>query len=144
MTSFTFQTTRSVIVEPGSSGQLGALMAGLGCTNVLLVTDSGIMGLGLATAAIDGFSDAGVNLSIFADVVADPPEEVILSAVSDAKAKNVDGVVGLGGGSSMDVAKLLSFLLGSNQALSDIYGVGMCQGERLPLALAPTTAGTGS
>ena len=144
MTSFTFQTTRSVIVEPGSSGQLGALMAGLDCTNVLLVTDSGIMGLGLATAAIDGFSDAGVNLSFFADVVADPPEEVILSAVSDAKAKNVDGVVGLGGGSSMDVAKLLSFLLGSNQALSDIYGVGMCQGERLPLALAPTTAGTGS
>ena len=78
-----------------------------------------------------------MNLSIFADVVADPPEEIILSAVSDAKAKNVDGVVGLGGGSSMDVAKLLAFLLGSDQTLSDIYGIDMCQGERLPLALAP-------
>ena len=101
MTAFTFQTTRSVIVEPGSSGQLGALMADLDCTNVLLVTDSGIMGLGLATAAIDGFSDAGVNLSVFDDVVADPSEEVILSAMSDANARDVDGVVGLGGGSSM-------------------------------------------
>ena len=144
MATFTFQTTRSVVVEPGSSRKLGSLMASLGCTNVLLVTDSGIMDLGLAEPAIVGFSNAGVNLSVFADVVADPPEEIILRAVSDANAKNVDGVVGLGGGSSMDVAKLLAFLLGSDQTLSDIYGVDMCQGERLPLALAPTTAGTGS
>ena len=144
MPSFTFQTTRSVIVEPGSSVKLGSLMASLGCTNVLLVTDSGIMGLGLAEPAIGGFSNAGVDLSVFADVVADPPEEIILRAVSDANAKNIDGVVGLGGGSSMDVAKLLAFLLGSDQTLSDIYGIDMCQGGRLPLALAPTTAGTGS
>ena len=144
MPSFTFQTTRSVIVEPGSSVKLGSLMASLGCTNVLLVTDSGIMDLGLAEPAIGGFSNAGVNLSVFADVIADPPEEIILRAVSDANAKNIDGVVGLGGGSSMDVAKLLAFLLGSDQTLSDIYGIDMCQGERLPLALAPTTAGTGS
>lgn len=144
MTAFTFQTTRSVIVEPGSSQQLGQMMAELGCKNVLLVTDRGIMELGLAAPAIDSFAGAGVEVSFFADVIADPPEETILSAVADATAKGVDGIVGLGGGSSMDVAKLLAFLLGSDQDLSDIYGIGLCRGERIPLALVPTTAGTGS
>ncbi len=144
MTSFTFQTTRSVIVEPGASAQCGQLMAELGCANVLLVTDQGILDLGLAQPAIDGFAQAGVTVSVYSDVVADPPEQVILDAVADAKAKGVDGVVGLGGGSSMDVAKLLAFLLGSDQKLEDIYGIGMCRGDRVPLALAPTTAGTGS
>lgn len=144
MTAFTFQTTRSVIIEPGSSQQLGQMMAEQGCKNVLLVTDRGIMELGLAAPAIDSFAGAGVEVSFFADVIADPPEETILGALAEATAKGVDGIVGLGGGSSMDVAKLLAFLLGSDQDLSDIYGIGLCRGERIPLALVPTTAGTGS
>lgn len=119
-------------------------MADLGCENVLMVTDQGIMDLGLAEPALKSFASASIGVSIFKDVVADPPEAVILDAVADAKTKGIDGVVGLGGGSSMDVAKLLAFLLGSDQELADIYGIGMCRGDRLPLALAPTTAGTGS
>ena len=63
-----------------------------------------------------------------------------------AKGKNVAGVIGLGGGSSMDVAKLVAFLSNSEckQSMSDIYGVDACKGERLPLIQIPTTAGTGS
>ena len=61
-----------------------------------------------------------------------------------ARAAGVDGVIGFGGGSSMDTAKLAAYLLRSDQALDDIYGVEQCTGDRLPLALVPTTAGTGS
>ena len=61
-----------------------------------------------------------------------------------ARSGVVDGVIAVGGGSSMDVAKVVAVLLGGDQALSDIYGVGRVIGGRLPLILVPTTAGTGS
>ena len=144
MTSFTFQTTRSLIVEPGSSVKVGALMAELGSNNVLLVTDRGIMDLNLAQSAIKSFAEVDINVSVFDGVVSDPHEAVIMSALAEATSKGIDGVVGLGGGSSMDVAKVLAFLLGSDQSLAEIYGIQMCRGNRVPLILVPTTAGTGS
>ena len=144
MQPFRFQTTKSVIVEPGGAKQLGALMAELGCRNVLLVTDPGIMSAGLADTALASFAGAGLAVSLFTEVEADPPEALILKAVAHATENQVDGVVGFGGGSSMDVAKLVAFLLGNAQSLEEIYGIDMCRGERAPLALVPTTAGTGS
>src|SRR3954447_24477676 len=80
MQSFTFQTTRSVLVEPGSSGRLGELFAGLGCRKVLLVTDQGIRDAGLLEAALGSLSRRGIEVSIFSDVVADPPESIVRSA----------------------------------------------------------------
>jgi alcohol dehydrogenase len=76
--------------------------------------------------------------------VADPPEIVVLSAVAAAREHDTDIVIGLGGGSSMDVAKLIAVLAGGTQALQDIYGIGNVTGSRLPLVQLPTTAGTGS
>ncbi|MGI9426670.1 MAG: iron-containing alcohol dehydrogenase, partial [Hyphomicrobiaceae bacterium] len=61
-----------------------------------------------------------------------------------ARSENVDGVVSVGGGSSLDTAKLIAVLLNTDQSISDMYGVGLVTGERLPLILCPTTAGTGS
>ena len=69
---------------------------------------------------------------------------MILGAVAAARAQGIDGVVSIGGGSSLDTAKLIAVLAGSDQAIGDIYGIGLVKGERLPLVLAPTTAGTGS
>ena len=69
---------------------------------------------------------------------------MILAAVAEARAQGIDGVVSIGGGSSLDTAKLIAVLAGSDQAIGDIYGIGLVKGERLPLVLAPTTAGTGS
>lgn len=79
-------------------------------------------------------------------MIADPPELNIHSAVHMAKSESVAAIVGLGGGSSMDVAKVVAFLShrNCNQELKDMYGVGNCKGERLPLIQVPTTAGTGS
>ena len=144
MKPFTFQTTRSVLCEVGATGKIGEIMAGRGCRKVAFVTDEMILKLGLAQAALDGLKAAGVDVWIFSGVVADPPEAMILGAVEQARAEGIDGVVSVGGGSSLDTAKLIAILLGTDQPIGAIYGVGLVTGERLPLVLAPTTAGTGS
>ncbi|MGI9363652.1 MAG: iron-containing alcohol dehydrogenase [Rhizobiaceae bacterium] len=144
MHGFQFQTTKSILCEVGSTAKIGELMAQMGCKKVAFVTDKMILELGLAQAALDGLKSAGVALHIIDDVVADPPESMILQAVAEAKAEGVDGVVSVGGGSSLDTAKLIAVLVDSDQPIDDMYGVGLVKGDRLPLVLAPTTAGTGS
>ncbi|WP_118138532.1 iron-containing alcohol dehydrogenase [Oceanicella sp. SM1341] len=142
--SFVFQTTRSVLCEPGSSARIGELAAGLGCRKVAFITDRTVLELGLAAAALNGLKAAGIEVWVCAEVQPDPPESILLAAVEEAKRQGVDGVVSVGGGSSMDTAKLVAVLTRAEQPLSQMYGVGLVTGERLPLILAPTTAGTGS
>ncbi len=144
MHAFQFQTTKSILCEVGSTAKIGELMAQMGCKKIAFVTDKIILELGLAKAALEGLKAAGVDVHIIDDVVADPPEEMILTAVEEAKAQGIDGVVSVGGGSSLDTAKLIAVLVGSDQPISEMYGVGLVRDDRLPLVLAPTTAGTGS
>ena len=144
MHAFQFQTTKSILCEVGATTKIGGLMADMGCKKVAFVTDEMILKLGLADAALDGLKLAGVGVHIIDDVVADPPEAMILKAVEEAKAEGVDGVVSVGGGSSLDTAKLIAVLVGSDQPISEMYGIGLVKGGRLPMVLAPTTAGTGS
>ena len=139
-----FNTARSIVCEPGAIGQLGAICATLSPGKVFLVTDPGIIAAGLHETALSSLSDAGLAGSIFQDVQADPPEDIVLDALDLARAERIGAVVGLGGGSSMDVAKLIAALCNSSQALADAYGIGNLTGERLPLVQIPTTAGTGS
>lgn len=94
MTSFTFQTTRSILSEVGASERIGELAAGLGCRRVAFVTDKGVSELGLTDAALCGLKAAGVG--IYDEVVADPPEEMVMQAVERARAEGVDGVVSVG------------------------------------------------
>lgn len=144
MKSFSFQTTKSVLSEVGATAKIGEILAAQGCKKVAFVTDKMILKLGLADAALDGLKKAGVDVWLFSDVVADPPEEVILAAVAQAKEEKIDSVVSVGGGSSLDTAKLIAILAKSDQPIQEMYGVNMITGQRLPLILAPTTAGTGS
>ncbi|MCY3815870.1 MAG: iron-containing alcohol dehydrogenase [Gammaproteobacteria bacterium] len=139
-----FNTTRSIVCEPGAVRQLGEICAKLSPGKVFLVTDPGILGVGLHEAALDSLSSAGLACSVFQDVQADPPEDIVLNALDLARNQKTGTVVGLGGGSSMDVAKLIAALCYSSQALSDAYGIGNLTGDRLPLVQIPTTAGTGS
>jgi len=144
MHAFQFQTTKSILCEVGATEKIGDLMAAAGCQKVAFVTDEMILQLGLADAALEGLKTAGVGVHIIDDVVADPPESMILKAVEEASAQGVDGVVSVGGGSSLDTAKLIAVLVGCEQPIEEMYGVGLVKGGRLPLVLAPTTAGTGS
>lgn len=144
MTTLSFETTRRVYCEPGASAKLGTLMADLGASRVVLVTDPGVMKLGLPQAGLDSLKAAGIAVTIYDRTEADPPEKLVHEAVQVAKDFRADGVVGFGGGSSMDIAKLVAFLPVATQPLSEIYGVGNAKGKRLPLIQVPTTAGTGS
>jgi alcohol dehydrogenase class IV len=109
----------------------------------LLVTDTELVRLGLTDAYCEAIG-ASRDVVIFDSVEADPSRETLLAASDAGRKAGVSSVVGIGGGSPMDVAKLASYLLGSGDELDEIWGVNIAQGPRLALALVPTTAGTGS
>ncbi len=146
MSPFLFATTAQILCESGSAVRLAELCKERGASRVMIVTDPGITKLGMLDSITPGFAKAGVAYEIFDEVQADPPESVVMAAVEQGRAMKADLVIGFGGGSSMDVAKLVAFLAHPNcsQQLSDIYGVGNAKGQRLPLIQVPTTAGTGS
>lgn len=146
MTGFVFNTVNQLIAEPHCTATLGKHAKRLGMQHVLFVTDKIILELGLAKAAFDGLEAAGIKVTIYDDVQPDPPESIVLDAVENAKSQKIDGVIGFGGGSSMDVAKLIALLANpeQTQSIQEIYGVDQITGKRLPLIQVPTTAGTGS
>jgi alcohol dehydrogenase class IV len=142
MNPFSFNTTPSLRMGAGLAGELGQITRPICGDRVLLVTDPGMMATGLVQQATDCLRAAGVEVTLFDQVQADPPEEIVLRAAQYAR--SATGVIGFGGGSSLDVAKLAALLAASNQPLAEAYGIGNAQGPRLPLVLVPTTAGTGS
>lgn len=139
--AFRFRYGPQLVAGPGAAS---ALAEHLPPGPVLFVTDAQILGLGLARAALAALRRAGHEIAIFADVEADPSADTVLNAVEAGRAAGAVSVIGFGGGSPMDVAKLAAFLLASDQPLEAIYGVDQARGPRLPLVLVPTTAGTGS
>ena len=144
MTPFVFNTTKSVVFENGAAVRLVELAGGLLGKNCLLVTDPGLRKLGLCDPAIAALETAGHVVTVFDAVEADPSRETLMAAVEAGRAADATGVIGFGGGSSQDVAKLLALLLGSGEDLDGAWGVAQAKGPRLPLVLIPTTAGTGS
>jgi alcohol dehydrogenase class IV len=141
MKSFSFDYGPKVASGAGMSGQLATwLPEGA----VLFVTDRRVLELGLATPALDGLAASGRKVALFDAVEADPSRATLEAVVERGREAGARSVVGFGGGSPMDVAKLAAYLLGSGDALDDIWGVGNATGTALPLVLVPTTAGTGS
>lgn len=141
--NFTFDTVPNIIFETGAAARLGDIVKGR-MARPCVVTDRGVVDAGLIDEALKSLKTAGLDYNLFDGVEADPPEAVVKRAVEDARKHNADGVIGFGGGSSMDTAKLIAVLMNSEQSLEDIYGMDQVQGRRAPLALLPTTAGTGS
>lgn len=144
MNKFAFNTAKSIRFGVGALEELPTLVKAQIGDRIMLVTDPGMMATGIVDRAVDLLRDGGIAVELFGDVEADPPEHVVLSAVAAARSSDAQGVVGLGGGSSLDVAKLVALLVPGAETLADVYGVDKARGPRLPLILVPTTAGTGS
>ncbi|WP_341249115.1 iron-containing alcohol dehydrogenase [Cupriavidus pauculus] len=146
MNPFRFQTVPTLVVEFGAARRLGAILREQfpALKNVCVITDSFLNKSGTLAPALSDLGNHGWNVTVIDDVVADPPEHVVLAATERARQADAELVVGLGGGSSMDVAKLLAVLLPGGQPLKEMYGVRKVTGRRLPLVQIPTTAGTGS
>lgn len=124
---------------PGAANQIADVLPKGPC---LFVTDAQVRGLGLPDQCLNALQENGVEPVIFDAVEADPSRATLMAAVEAGQ--RCDSVVGFGGGSPMDVAKLAAYLIGSCEDLDTLWGVGKCAGKRLPLVLVPTTAGTGS
>jgi len=139
MDAFTFTYGPRLVSGAGSAARLPELLPPGPC---LFVTDSALRKIGLPGPALDALAGAGIEVRIFDAVEADPSKETLLAAVEAGS--GCASVVGFGGGSPMDVAKLAAYLLGSGDELESVWGVGKATGRRLPLVLVPTTAGTGS
>ena len=141
---FGFSTTPRIVFGQGASAAFGGHAATALGSRILFVTDPGVLRLGLADASVDSLRRAGCVVEIFDEVEADPSRATLMRAVDAARQTAATGVAGFGGGSSMDVAKLVALLAGSGEDLDAAWGVGNARGPRLPLTLVPTTAGTGS
>jgi alcohol dehydrogenase class IV len=142
---FEFRTVPAIAVEWSGAQRLGDILAErFTARRATMVTDQGVRAAGLLDPVLASLAAAGFATGVFDGVVADPPEGVVNACVDQARAFGADIVIGLGGGSSLDIAKLCAVLLASDQPLAEMYGIGRVQGERRPLVLIPTTAGTGS
>ena len=145
MTGFTFNTTPSIRFGAGMLTKTGEVITEMmAAQSALVVTDQGMMATGLVDRLVESLSHAGLSCSIYNEVMADPPEQIVHAGTDTARHAKADVIIGFGGGSSLDVAKLVALLTPGHQDLASAYGVGMAKAPRLPLILIPTTAGTGS
>ncbi len=144
MDNFTFNTVSDIEFGAGFSSKLGEIISKMGLRKAFIVTDPGILAHGLMDKALSDLNKLEISYEIFSKVTADPPEEIVLDACNRLILSKCDSVVGFGGGSSMDVAKIIAILAREKQTLAEMYGVDNIFGTRLPLIQIPTTAGTGS
>ena len=144
MDGYSFQSVKTTLVQSGAVLQLSELLAERGLTRPLFVTDAQLIELGVVSPAIEALRQGADDVIVFDGIEPDPSERVVYACLDAFKAGSCDSVIAIGGGSSMDVAKVVSVLAMGQQDLPEIYGVGKVSGGRLPLFLAPTTAGTGS
>ena len=142
--NFSFNTTAGIRFGSGTSKSCTSEISKKLGSNILFVTDKDLMKLKLTEPTLNELIKNSSKVEIFEDVEADPSLKTLENAIEVGKKINATGVIGFGGGSSMDVAKLASLILGSNEEIEEAWGVSNAKGPRLPLVLVPTTAGTGS
>ena len=141
---FDYDPRTRLVYGPGRLDRLGTLAKELGGTHVLLCTDPGIRDAGHVDRAVRRLRDAGLDVTLFDDIHPNPTTDDVDRGVDRARQANVDLLIGLGGGSSMDTAKGINFLLTNGGRLADYQGFGKASRPMLPSIGVPTTAGTGS
>lgn len=145
MTGIEFYTNGHIISEADSMRQkLGTLAKQYRATSAIIVTDSGIAQLGYVDIAQQSLQEAGVNVVVFNSVVADPPVAIVNDAIKIARDNSCDLVIGLGGGSSIDTAKIVALHPNEFESVNDILDKDVSGFNKLPLFAIPTTAGTGA
>lgn len=144
MRSFDFQNRTRVVFGEGSFERLGELARGLDFRRTLLVADRGMLACGYADRARNLLAKEEIEVSAFHDFDVNPDSAMVEAGREFAAPLAVDSIIGLGGGSSMDCAKAINFLLTNGGAIQDYWGFGKAQNPMLPMIGIPTTAGTGS
>jgi alcohol dehydrogenase len=144
MQSFDFQTRTRLVFGEGVMSRLGTLARELGFRRTLLVADHGLVASGHVQEALDFLTGAEIEVFPFHDFEVNPDTRMIETGLAFAEPLKIDSIIGLGGGSSMDCAKGINFLLTNGGKMQDYWGYGKATKAMLPMIGIPTTAGTGS
>ncbi|MBI5583033.1 MAG: iron-containing alcohol dehydrogenase [Deltaproteobacteria bacterium] len=139
-----FRTTKRIVFGIGAVEKIGAEIQLLKGKKVLIVTDPGIRKAGLLEALTGPLQSAGIPFALFDEVEPDPRIEVVELCAEKARAEGVDCLIGYGGGSSLDIAKVAAVRLTNSGAIESLFGIDLIGSPGLPVILIPTTAGTGS
>lgn len=142
--AFDWQPRTRLIFGPDTLERVGEIARDLGGRRALLVTDAGIVKAGHAGRAVGFIAAAGLHVDVYDAVRENPSTVDVAQCVDTARDANVDIIIGLGGGSSMDTAKGCNFILTNGGQMKDYWGVGKATKPMLPLIAVPTTSGTGS
>lgn len=142
--AFDWQPRTRLIFGPDTLERVGEIARDLGGRRALLVTDAGIVKAGHAGRAVGFIAAAGLQVEVYDAVLENPSTVDVAQCVEVARRANVDIIIGLGGGSSMDTAKGCNFILTNGGEMKDYWGVGKATKPMLPLIAVPTTSGTGS
>lgn len=141
---FDFRPLNRVVYGVGTLARLGELARELGGRRVLLVTDPGLEQAGHPQRAVHSLRQAGIHVQVFDDVTENPTNRQVERGMRVAREHRIDLLVAVGGGSAMDCAKGVNFLLTNGGKMSDYKGFGKAAKPMLPSIGVPTTAGTGS
>jgi alcohol dehydrogenase len=133
-----------VVFGRGALRRLGDLAVSLEASRVLVVTDAGICRVGHAERALEFLHGRVDSAAVFVGVVENPTTLTVAEGVRFAREFEPDLIVGLGGGSAMDTAKGINFLLTNGGEMADYWGIGKASRPMLPMIAVPTTTGTGS
>ena len=143
MQAFEFHARTRVVFGVGEVSRVGELAAGLG-TRALLVADAGIVAAGYAARVRKLLESAGIDVTEFHDFGENPDSRSVERGRDVAATGRVDVIVAVGGGSTLDCAKGVNFLLGGGGTIADYRGYGKARGPMVPMVAVPTTSGTGS
>jgi alcohol dehydrogenase len=144
MRHFDFQPRTRVIFGAGAIVRLGELARELNFKRTLLVADHGLVASGHVDEAVAPLEKAGVEVFRFHDFEVNPDTRMVEAGTKLVAPLKIDSIIGLGGGSSMDCAKGINFLLTNGGRMADYHGYGKATQPMLPMIAIPTTAGTGS
>ncbi|MFM2093116.1 MAG: 1,3-propanediol dehydrogenase [Planctomycetota bacterium] len=144
MVPFDFQPRTRIVFGPGKVDSLGELASELGARRALMVSDPGVIAAGHTARAVASLTSAKVEVAVFDGVHENPTTEDVEAGVRFARRHDPELIIGLGGGSSMDCAKGINFVLTNGGTMQDYWGIGKALKEMLPMIAVPTTAGTGS
>jgi alcohol dehydrogenase len=135
---------RIMRIGGGAAGELGSVLAGLGLSRPLLVTDTFLASTGAADRLLVNLRDAGLDGEVFSETVPDPTTDSLIGGLEAVVAHGADCLVGFGGGSPMDTAKALGLLSVQGGEMRDYKAPRNNSGAALPVIAIPTTAGSGS
>lgn len=144
MKDFSFSLMQNITFGAGSVGRLPDLLSDRGLDTVLVVTDAMLVQLGFARRITQALEERGIAYTVFSEVEPNPSIETVNKAADVFAACGARGIVALGGGSPMDVAKAVGVLAAHGGAITDYEGLGKVPGKTVPVVAIPTTAGTGS